>query len=194
AATAVLVLAAASAVARQLIALDAPDAAQTIQRFQLYSTFCFFAGGMSVALLRSAWEQRPPGFLRGPLGSPAVWLAAAAPLWILAAWQFKLELLCAPAGFLTVGAVVLPLRPWRPLAVLDWRPIALLGVVSYSLYVWHWPLVTNLDGGKGLMPAGFKAVLVVLVPLCVAVAAVSYLLIERPALRLRRRWAPIDTI
>jgi len=30
----------------------------------------------------------------------------------------------------------------------------------------------------------------VFVPLCLAVAAASYLLVERPALRLRRRWAP----
>jgi peptidoglycan/LPS O-acetylase OafA/YrhL len=190
AAALLLVLAAAAGVARQLLALDVGDANQTVQRFQIYTTFCFFAAGMLVALLRSAWEERPPRFLRGPLGTPAAWLAAALPLWILAAWRFKLELLCVPAGFLTVGAVVLPLRPWRPLALLDARPIALLGVVSYSLYVWHWPIITHLNGGKDLMPSGFKAVLAALVPLCVAVAAISYLLIERPALRLRRRWAP----
>ena len=190
AAAVVLVLAAGAGVARQLLALDVGNANQTVQRFQLYTTFCFFAAGMLVALLRSAWEERPPRLLRGPLGTPAAWLAAALPLWILAAWQFKLELLCAPAGFLTVGAVVLPLRPWRPLALLDARPVALLGVVSYSLYVWHWPIVTHLNGGKDLMPNGFKVVLAALVPLCVAVAAISYLAIERPALRLRRRWAP----
>jgi peptidoglycan/LPS O-acetylase OafA/YrhL len=86
--------------------------------------------------------------------------------------------------------VVLPLRSWRPLAILDTRALALAGVVSYSLYVWHWPLALHFQGGRTLMPAGFKAVLAVFVPLCLAVAAASYLLVERPALRLRRRWAP----
>jgi peptidoglycan/LPS O-acetylase OafA/YrhL len=190
AAAIVLALGAVSAVARQLVALSVPDAATTILRFQLHTTFCFFAAGMTVALLRGTWEQRRPRLLDGPLGSPALWLAAAVPFWVLAAWRFDLELLCVPAGFLTVGAIALPLRPWRGLAVLDWRPLALVGVASYSLYVWHWSLITHLDGGRTLMPHGFKLVLAAFVPPCLVVAGASYLLIERPALRLRRRWAP----
>ena len=183
-------IAVASAVLRQLTALSVADSATTILRFQLHTTLCFFAGGMALALLRSAWEERPPRLASGALGHPALWLAASVPFWVAAAERFDLELLCVPAGFLTVGAVVLPLRPWRGLAVLDTRALALAGVVSYSLYVWHWPLALHFDGGRGLMPGGFKAVLAVFVPLCLAVAAASYLLVERPALRLRRRWAP----
>lgn len=182
-------LAGASIVARQVLALEQDDAATTVWRFQLPTTFAFFAAGMSLALLRSAWEQRRPAWLAGPLGHPALWLAAAVPLWVATSWRFNLESLSVVAVFLTVGALVLPLRPWRPLAVLDWRPLALLGIASYSLYTWHIPIIEELGGGRGIIASGFLPVLGVFLPLLVAVAAVSYLLIERPALRLRRRWA-----
>lgn len=189
AAAVLLALAAASVVARQFLALERPDAATTVWRYQLPTTFCFFAAGMSLALLRSAWEERRPDWLSGPWGHPALWLAAAVPFWVATCWRFNLESLSVIAVFLTIGALVLPLRPWRPLELLDWRPLALLGVASYSLYVWHAPTVLELDGGRGIIASGFLAVLGVFLPLLIAVAAASYLLIERPGLRLRRRWA-----
>jgi peptidoglycan/LPS O-acetylase OafA/YrhL len=189
AALVLLGLAAASIVARQVLALDRPDAATTVWRYQLPTTFCFFAAGMALALLRSAWEDHRPAWLAGPLGHPALWLAAAVPLWVATCWRFNLESLSVGAVFLTIGALVLPLRAWRPLALLDWRPLALLGVASYSLYVWHAPVVLELDGGRGIIASGFLPVLGVFLPLLIAIAAASYLLIERPALRLRRRWA-----
>ncbi|MFL5843966.1 MAG: acyltransferase family protein [Solirubrobacteraceae bacterium] len=182
-------LAAISIVLRQVLALERDDAATTVWRYQLPTTFCFFVAGMSLALLRHAWEERVPRALSGPLGHPALWLAAAVPFWVATCWRFNLEALSVVAVFLTIGALVLPLRAWRPLSVLDWRPLALLGVASYSLYVWHAPIVLELDGGTGLIAHGFLAVLGVFLPLLIAVAAASYLLIERPGLRLRRRWS-----
>jgi peptidoglycan/LPS O-acetylase OafA/YrhL len=184
-----LALGAASIVARQFLALEQDDAATTVWRYQLPTTFCFFVAGMSLALLRSAWEERRPAWLDSPLGHPVLWLLAAVPFWVATCWRFNLEALAVIAVFLTIGALVLPLRPWRPLALLDRRPLALLGVASYSLYVWHAPVVLELDGGKGLIAHGFAAVLAVFLPLLIVVAAASYLLVERPTLRLRRRWA-----
>ncbi|MCW2991018.1 MAG: acyltransferase 3 [Solirubrobacterales bacterium] len=184
------VLGIASMVARQVLALWADNPALELWRFELPTTFGFFAAGMSVALLRSAWEERRPAFLDGPLGAPWLWLAAAVPLWIVMCWRFSYENLSALGVFLIVGAMVLPLRPWSGLRVFDFKPLALLGVVSYSLYVWHAPIILALDGGRTINPHGFPAVLAVFLPLLVAVAAVSYLIIERPALKLRRRWAP----
>jgi peptidoglycan/LPS O-acetylase OafA/YrhL len=68
-------------------------------------------------------------------------------------------------------------------------PIALVGTVSYSLYLWHEPLMILLDN-RGLLPhgGGFGAFvwgLAVVVPIAVAVAWVSYQAIERPGLALR---------
>ena len=62
---------------------------------------------------------------------------------------------------------------------LDWRPLALIGVASYSLYLWHLPIV------EALAPHA----LALSVPVSLAVALLSYRLVETPFLRLRRRWS-----
>jgi len=72
---------------------------------------------------------------------------------------------------------------------LNWGPVALVGTVSYSLYLWHEPLMILLDN-RGLLPAGggylaFAWGLAVVLPLAVGVAWVSYQAIERPGLGLR---------
>ncbi len=73
--------------------------------------------------------------------------------------------------------------------VLIFGPIALMGTVSYSLYLWHEPLMILLDN-RGLLPHGggygaFAWGLAVVVPLAIAVSWVSYQAIERPGLSLR---------
>ena len=64
--------------------------------------------------------------------------------------------------------------------------LALIGVASYSLYLWHLPLVDALarHQTRDLVPlavAGFG--------LSLLAAAASYRLVEEPFLRLRRNWA-----
>jgi len=69
------------------------------------------------------------------------------------------------------------------------RPLAGLGMVSYSLYIWHEPLMLSL-AGRGLLPTpgtplAFPFGLTVLVPAALVVAYASYRIIEYPASRLR---------
>jgi peptidoglycan/LPS O-acetylase OafA/YrhL len=183
-----VVLGAASAIARQLLAIDVADWTTTLWRFQLPTTFCFFATGMLLAVTRARLEERP---LTGPLAHPGLWLAAAAPLWLAACAdaRLSLELLCIPAVFLTVGGIVLPLRPWAPLAAMRWRPLALLGVVSYSVYVWHWPAIFEIGWIYDLVDDPFVLLPLVYFPALIVIGVVSYWFLERPGLRMRRRWA-----
>lgn len=92
-------------------------------------------------------------------------------------------------GFLLLlaGGVLGPESRWERL--LGARVPALLGLVSYSLYLWHEPIMTAL-GRADLLPApggltGLAVGIAVVVPLAFAVSLVSYELIERPGNALR---------
>lgn len=185
AAALLLALGALSALARIVLVVHAGDPGTW--SYQLPTTFAFFVAGMSLALLRHALGERTAP-LPGPLGSSTAWVLASVPLWLLVAWRLDYDLLCVPASFLVVGALVLPLRGGLYVRALEWRPLALLGIASYSLYVWHKPILDWLDAGRGL-PAGFAVALVCMTALAIAVAVVSYRVIETPALRLRRQWS-----
>jgi len=63
---------------------------------------------------------------------------------------------------------------------LNWKPIAFVGVLSYSLYLWQQPF---LDRHSNAWVNAFPQNLV----LAVAAALASYLLLEKPLLRLRQR-------
>ena len=66
----------------------------------------------------------------------------------------------------------------RASALLGSPPLAWLGRISYSLYLWHWPVLVLARYGRGpdLSPATRLALLAAIV----ALAAASHALIERP--------------
>jgi peptidoglycan/LPS O-acetylase OafA/YrhL len=61
-----------------------------------------------------------------------------------------------------------------PYAILNWRPVAWLGKISYSLYLWQQPFCSDPNLRSGY-----------LVLLALAVACLSYYLVELPMLRRR---------
>ncbi len=185
--TAALVLAATgtAAMAWHWVAVEGADAVDRRWAYSLPVTFGFFAAGMLVALATETWATRPPRALAGALGRGELWLLAAAALWVLVADDLRLLALAAPASALTIGACVLAPRPGRVVRALDARPLAAIGIVSYSLYLLHWPLLDALDGDV----RGLAALTAVVVPASLVLAATAYHLVEAPFLRLRRRWA-----
>ncbi len=66
-----------------------------------------------------------------------------------------------------------------------WRPIQFLGDVSYSLYLWHWPvfILGGLVLGPGWAQSGGLLVLSLLL------AATSYYLVEKRLGSFRRHWS-----
>jgi peptidoglycan/LPS O-acetylase OafA/YrhL len=157
-----------------------PDGGDPLWRHNLPATFFYFVPGMLLALLRLHVGDRAPG------GSDA-WLAGAAVLSVLILQDYDWAPAIVVATFLAVGACVLPLREGPLLRALRWRPLALLGIASYSLYIWHLVVLEQLVAIDGF-PDGTAATLAVTIPVCLAVAFASYRLIEVPFLRLRRRW------
>ena len=69
--------------------------------------------------------------------------------------------------------------------VLAWPPLVWLGVISYGVYLWHWPVFLALNGERtGLTGLSLFAIRALAT---VAVAAMSWWLIEQPI----RRWRPL---
>jgi peptidoglycan/LPS O-acetylase OafA/YrhL len=167
----------------------------------------YFAGGMLLAVL-SVRAERP-----GRARAIGAWLARRAPLawavaiglWALSGWAASHEelprsllvaahlgglalfatLLLAPVAFAARGAVG---------RVVAWRPLTLLGLVSYGVFLWHYQLAWWLGGGapwqNGTGPhlVGDVDHVVVVLTLAtlagsVAIATVSYRFVELPFLR-----------
>lgn len=85
-------------------------------------------------------------------------------------------LLLATAVALVIASALHERSPLRP--VLQWRPLVLIGLISYSLYLWHWPIYLVLTPSRtGL--AGTELFVTRLV-VATVVAAASYLLVEQP--------------
>lgn len=66
------------------------------------------------------------------------------------------------------------------------RPLRFVGVISFSIYLWHM-LVLNLVVGYQAFSAPLRGWIVIVLTL--ALASVSYLLVERPSLQLGLFWS-----
>ena len=64
-------------------------------------------------------------------------------------------------------------------ALLGWRPLVWVGLVSYSLYLWHWPLLVLARYRDGMEPPG-TGVALVLLGASLLLAALSHRWIETP--------------
>ena len=97
------------------------------------------------------------------------------------------------ASALLLLAVVLPSSrddgANRLAALLEWTPIRFVGLISYSIYLWHlpiifWLMMRQLTVGSSALALAFNVVLVlgVVLPL----SALTYFAVERPAMMLKR--------
>jgi peptidoglycan/LPS O-acetylase OafA/YrhL len=89
---------------------------------------------------------------------------------------------------LATAAVVQPrTRPWALDAVLTWPPLVALGRISYSLYLWSVPVISQTAARTVGWPLAARVVLSVVLSFGLAVA--SYELVER-RFRKSRRGSP----
>jgi len=164
-----------------------------------------FLLGMLLALL----HRRHPGLLSHPLWLVAALLALQGWLMLFTWWS---------GGFYGPGSPFSPSPAWvasplleamaygfvvlaylhcrLPEALAAWTApagaaLAWLGTLSFSFYVWHYPIVmlhAKLPALGFLGRSWVVDLLVVILPAVVAVSALSFYVIERPFLRLRRRY------
>lgn len=96
------------------------------------------------------------------------------------------------AGLVLAGGASHP--TWGAERLLRLKPFQLLGLISYSLYLWHWPILIIATQSRGVtsLPIWDNVLLLLI---ATVLAAVTYLLLENPIrhsrfLR-RRRWASV---
>lgn len=162
-------------------------------------------GGAALGLLATAagwWGARPATPSRPRrLVVTVVGLAGLVGLVVVAGTVRDARGFVAHGGFALVTALaaavlVAAVHPvGGPVArLLAWRPLAALGVVSYGVYLWHWPLFVLLDPVRTGLDGGGIRDRVLLAALRIgtsgAVAVLSYRLVERPARTFR--WADAD--
>ncbi|MBL1095577.1 acyltransferase family protein [Streptomyces coffeae] len=156
--------------------------------------FGAFAAGMGLAVAAVALGDR--GRL-GPRSAIVLRLAAAAGLYTLSLTGEKAQdpatvfyhPLSALLWTLLLFSTVHVRRHGRWSAWLTTRWITLVGMASYSLFVWHEPIMLALYRGGLLPPSGqegFPLAVVVVLAVAVPVALLSYWAIEYPASLLAR--------
>jgi peptidoglycan/LPS O-acetylase OafA/YrhL len=128
------------------------------------SAMCILLG-VAIVILRAAWTESPV------FTDPVVRGALLAPL---SAVGFALVVAAAAEGR---GPTVAWLR---------WRPLAYAGLISYGVYLWHVPVILVLDE-RGALPTALLPRLGMVLAITVAIATVSWKLIEEPVLHGRRR-------
>ncbi len=130
---------------------------------------------------------------RGPVASRrgriALEVAAIASAGVLAVAWVKLEgdrlyqgglLICAVAGVIIIASAAHP-RPGPVARVLSVSPLVALGVISYGLYLWHWPIYLWLDADR--VGVDGWALLAVRLAVTLPVAIASFVFVERPIRR-----------
>ena len=113
----------------------------------------------------------------GLLGLIAMFL-----LWPEGRWVAgQLPLAALASCLLIIGALDPTTRVNRWLSV---GPLAAIGLISYGLYLWHWPIAVMIGGDQTNVPTPLRTMLTF------AVATASYFLLEKPIRsgRVNIRW------
>ncbi|WP_285248822.1 acyltransferase family protein [Pseudarthrobacter sp. efr-133-R2A-89] len=136
------------------------------------------AGGLVAVLLKGGLPGRKPKLVAGWAGVAGIVFAAltfstsmAFPGYVaLIPVAATILILCAGGQDAAPGFLSVP-------ALLSWRPVTFIGDVSYSLYLWHWPIVVFYVYFLGREPGFFHgAAILLLSTLC---ATLSYQVVEQ---------------
>jgi peptidoglycan/LPS O-acetylase OafA/YrhL len=177
----------------------APDRASVFER-SFFGHADFFALGLLVAVLRVDSED---GLLRLPpwwrKAVVATMVAIAIPTAVFTAGAtadgsgraYVYDALMVAVCALLLILVVLPAHgeQTRLVRIFESRPVFAVGLVSYSLFIWHLPIIFWLRA-QGLTlggPPGFVLNLVVVATISFVLATLTYRYLEFPALRHKSR-------
>ncbi len=125
-----------------------------------------------VTIRPSRWLSRAGVVAAWAMLLCVVWFDGTS-VWVYRGGLFAFELLTV-----VVIAACLQPRPTVVTRTLAWRPLRAVGLVSYGLYLWHWPVFVLVDGQ--LVGITGSPLLALQVTITVALTLFSYFVIERP--------------
>jgi peptidoglycan/LPS O-acetylase OafA/YrhL len=172
-------------------ALDWGDTWHAVFARSLLGQAQLFGFGMLAAALVAVLST-PTRRSRVRVVRVALWVFCLSfPVTVLAASP---DVAFALSGAALIGLVALPTssaRVSRLARVLEWTPFRVLGLVSYSYYLWH-AVVINFVRERSLAfdprsAAGFGANWLLVFLCTLALASATYFTVERPFMRLRDR-------
>jgi peptidoglycan/LPS O-acetylase OafA/YrhL len=183
------------------------DAHPSIPSSTFASTFAWFVVGMLLAVASVTWQAQPDGRLR--FIARRAWVG-----WVLALVAYLI--ICRGLGlsggfvlfahestgqdlgvYLLSAVVALGLalpaafEPEPRSAVgrfLGARAMAWLGLISYGIYLYHYPVANHLSGGvasSGDASLKFLWLVAATAAITIAAGALSYYIVERPLLRFK---------
>lgn len=152
---------------------------------------CWFAVGMIAAELEGIRFPRLPSFVWVFLALVVAWIAGQewfGPLGLVhpSPGEFNLRIL---AGTVFAALLVVPYALGTPSRILDSEWMKTLGTWSYSIFLWHLPVLTSVFPllGVPLFSGYFLLVFAATVLITIPVAAISYTFIEEPIMNWTRR-------
>jgi peptidoglycan/LPS O-acetylase OafA/YrhL len=126
---------------------------------------------------------------------PAVlWLgylfAESAVYWRLFYQQGGLTVVALATAVIILQCLIAPIPPLT--ALLSWRPMVLIGRMSYGLYLWHSPVswLTDARHYEWVPIMNRPTLFIVRVVLTFIIAGLSYRFLEQPLLRFKGRFKP----
>lgn len=157
--------------------------ASPISDMSIFPAMCdFLATGCALALLRP-WLLTQAWYLRL---TASRWLWLAVPLvFLINGWRGYTAVMFfgSPVQNVCIALLIESMtRHHRnlPGRILNWKPVAFLGVLSYSLYLWQQPFLNrHSDAWISAFPQN--------IVLAFIAALLSYFLVEHSFLRLRKR-------
>ena len=133
-----------------------------------------------------AWELALGGLVAlRPVNVPkgSAWIGLAAVLFACFVPQSHFPGIGGLPAVLGAALVIAAIQNGQRVAMLEWRPVVFVGLISYSFYLWHWPLLAidhAMGGSASPLPARLG-----LVALAFGLACGSYRYIETPFRRMQ---------
>lgn len=161
----------------------------TLDFFSPFTRFWELLAGAALAQ-----HERDKGFTYDPIVSNVQSFAGA--ILLLIGFAYTREHMIFPgwvAILAVAGSVLLiaagPNAFWNRIGLSAW-PLVAIGLISYPLYLWHWPLLSFTQIVESSFPT--RSVRIALVVAAIVLAAATYWLVEKP-LRFGR-WKRIKLI